>query len=39
MIIALLSNIFNESNHTKCVLLSNQICMAQPSLNYLHTNE
>ena len=39
MIIVLLSNIFNESNHTKCVLLSNQICMTQPSLNYLYTNE
>ena len=33
MIIVLLTNtIVNASNHTKCVSLSNQKCMTQPSL-------
>ena len=39
MFIVLLSNIVNGSNHTKCVSLSNQKCMAQPSLINLHPNE
>ena len=29
MFLVLLSNIVNGSNHTKCVLLNNQKCMAQ----------
>ena len=37
--IVLLSNIVNESNRTKCVLLSNQKCMIQPTLINLHPNE
>ena len=35
----LLSSIVNVSNHTKCVLLSNQICNIQPTLINLHPNE
>ena len=31
MFIVLLSNVINGSNHTKCMLLSNQSCMAQPT--------
>ena len=38
MFIVLLSNIVNEYNHTKCVLLSNQNCMIQPTLINLHPN-
>ena len=34
--ILLLSNRVNESDHTKCVSLSNQKCMTQP---YLHRTE
>ena len=37
--IVLLSSIVNVSNHTKCVLLSNQKCMIQPTLSNLHPNE
>ena len=32
MFIILLSSIANASNHTKCVLLSNQKCETQPTL-------
>ena len=38
MFILLLSNIVNGSNHTKCLLLSNQKCMTQPTLINLHPN-
>ena len=37
MFIALLSNIVNGTKHTKCVLLSNQKCIIQPTLINLHT--
>ena len=37
--IVLLSNITNRSNHAKCVSLSNQKCMTQPTLINLHPNE
>ena len=37
--IVLLINIVNASNHTKCVLLSNQKCETQPTLTNLHPNE
>ena len=36
---ALLTGIVDASNHTKCVLLSNQKCMTQPILINLHPNE
>ena len=39
MFIVLLSNIVNGSNHTKCVPLSNQKCMTQPTLTNLHPHE
>ena len=39
MFIVLLSNIVNGSNHTKCVSLSNQKCVIQPTLINLHPNE
>ena len=39
MFIVLLSSIVNVSNHTKCVSLSNQKCMIQPTLINLHPNE
>ena len=39
MFIILLSNIVTGSNHTRCVLLSNQKCMTQPTLIDLHLNE
>ena len=39
MFIVLLSNRVSGSNHTKCVPLSNQKCMTQPTLNNLHPNE
>ena len=35
----LLISIINESNYTKCVWLSNQKCMTQPTLKNLHPNE
>ena len=37
--IGLLTGLVNESNHTTCVLLSNQKCMTQPTLINLHPNE
>ena len=36
MFIVLLSSIVNTSNHAKCVLLSNQKRMIQPTLINLH---
>ena len=39
MFFVLLSSIVNASNHTKCVSLSNQKCMIQPTLIDLHPNE
>ena len=39
LFIVLLSNIVDESNHTKCVSLINQKCMIQPTLINLHPNE
>ena len=38
-IIGSLITIGKASNQTKCVLLSNQKCMTQPSLINLHPNE
>ena len=35
----LLTGILNASNHTKCVSLSNQKCMIQPTLINLHPDE
>ena len=39
--IGLLISRVNASNHTKCVLLSNQKCMTQPTLTSpkIHLNE
>ena len=37
--IGLLTGLVNGSNHTKCVSLSNQECMTQPTLINLHPNE
>ena len=34
----ILTSIANTSNHTKCVSLSNQKCMTQPTLINLHPN-
>ena len=39
MFIVLLSNIVNGSNHTKCVPLSNQKCLTQPTPTNLHPNK
>ena len=39
MFIVLLSDIVNGSNHTNCVLLSNQKCRIQPTLFNLHLNK
>ena len=39
MFIKLLTSIANVSNHTKCILLSNQKCMIQPIFVNLHPNE
>ena len=39
MFIVVLYNIINESNHTKCVLLSNQKCMTHSTLINLHPIE
>ena len=39
MFMGLLISIVNTSKHTKCVSLSNQNCMAQPTLINLHLNE
>ena len=38
IIIGLLTGIVSASNHTKCVTLSNQKCMIQPTLINLHRN-
>ena len=37
--IGLSTGIVSASNHTKCVLLSNQKCMNQPTLTNLHPNK
>ena len=37
--IELLTGLVNGSNHTKCVSLSNQKCMIQPTLTNLHPDE
>ena len=37
--IGLLTDLVNGSNHTQCVLLSNQKCMTQPTLINLLSNE
>ena len=39
MFIVLLSSIINISNHTKCVLLSNQKIEIQPTRSNLHPND
>ena len=36
--IELLTGLVNGSIHTKCILLSNQKCMIQPTLINLHPN-
>ena len=36
MFIWLLNSIVSDSNHIKCLLLSNQKCMTQPTLVNLH---
>ena len=35
----LLTSTYNASNHTKCVSLSNQLCMTQPTLINLRPND
>ena len=37
--IKLLASLISASNHTKCLSLSNQKCMAQPTIINLHPNE
>ena len=37
--IGLLTGIASVSNHTKCISLSNEKCMTQPTLIILHPNE
>ena len=39
MFIGLLTSLVNASNYTKCVSLSSQKCMTQPTLIDLHPNE
>ena len=39
MFIGLLTGLVNGSNHTKCVSLSNQKCITQPTLINLHPDE
>ena len=39
MFMGLLISKVNTSNHTKCVSLSNQKCMTQPTFINLHPNE
>ena len=39
MFVRLLTGLVNGSNHTKCVSLSNQKCMTQPTLINLNPNE
>ena len=38
MFIGLLASVLNASNHTKCISLSNQQCMIEPTLINLHPN-
>ena len=38
-LIGLLTDLVNRSNRIKCVLLSNQKCMVQPTFNNLRPNE
>ena len=37
--VGLLTGLVNGSNHTNCVLLSNQKCKIQPTLINLYPNE
>ena len=37
--IRLLTNLLSRFNHTKCLLLSIQKCMIQPTLNNLHPSK
>ena len=37
--IGLITGLVNASNHTKCVSLTNQKCMTQPTIINLHPNE
>ena len=39
ILIGLLTSIVSSSNHKKCVSLSNQKCVTQPTLINLHPNE
>ena len=39
IVIVLLTSIVSASNHIKCMVLSNQKCMTQPTLINLHHNE
>ena len=39
MLIELLTNLVNASNHTKCISLNNQQCMTQPTLINSHPNK
>ena len=39
ILIGFLTDIVSASNHTKCISLSNQKCMAQPTLINLHPDE
>ena len=39
ILMRLLINIVNGSNHTKCVLISNQKCKTQPTFVNLNPNE
>ena len=39
MFIRLLTGLVNRSNRTKCISLSNQKCMIQPTVITLHPNE
>ena len=38
VLVGLLTGLVNGSNHTKCISLSNQKCMIQPTLINLHPN-
>ena len=39
MFVILLASVVRAFNYTKCVSLSNQTCMTQPTLINLHLNE
>ena len=39
MYFGLLTGLVNEPNHKKCILLSNQKCVIQPTLINLYSNE